>query len=134
MLITTLDITDLVHNSKALCCQSGNHQSCPGTKIRCIDLGSGKAVHTADDGHVALYLDASAHACQLIHIFKAVFKNALCHNAGSLSQRQGNRHLWLHICRESRIWKGIDVGVSLFWLANHTDSIVKLHYLTANLQ
>ena len=37
--------------------------------------------------------------------FETVFKNTLCHCTGAICNRKHHRHLRLHVCRESRIWK-----------------------------
>ena len=50
-------------------------------------------------------LMSGSHAGQFIHIFETVFKDTLGHRTGSLRNAKHNCHLWLHVCRKSRIRK-----------------------------
>ena len=89
----------------------GDHQGRSRTQVRSRDARAGITGYSVNDGGIALHLDIRSHSGQLVHIFKAVLKNALRHDAGSLRQAQRYRDLRLHIRRETGIGKGFHVGM-----------------------
>ena len=100
ILIAPLDVVDPVHLSDALGGQAGDDHGRARTQVTGVDRRAGEAGNPLDDGHLAVYLDVSAHAAELIHIAVAAVPHALGEDAGAGGQAEDSGDLGAEMMRE----------------------------------
>ena len=86
--VTTLNVCGLVNFADTIR-GKGSHDHCrTGTQIQRAQRGGLQLFHTLNNGDLAIDLDVSTHADQLVHIAEAVFPDAFRYNGSAIGQRQ----------------------------------------------
>ena len=111
---------DAVHDGFALGHQASQHQTGRGPEIGRHNRRRGQPLHPPGDGGIALQLEIGAHALQFMHVHKAILEHRLGDRPGAFRDTVHGRKLGLHIGREARKGRGVDVD-RLGFLAVHIE-------------
>ena len=114
--------------------ETGDDHGSASPEVTGTEGGTGQVTDPFDDGDLAVHLDGSAHALELVHITEPVLPDALVDDAGAaVGETEHGGHLRLHIGGEAGIGHGLDVGALDVLVAGDPDGVALLLDLNAHL-
>ena len=117
--VAAVDVIDAIDDGFALRDERGQDQRSAGAQIGCDYAGSGERCGTVDYGAASFDGDIRAHANHFTGVKKAIFEDRFGDRRIAFGLCCQRHELRLHVCGESGIFLGGDVGCDqLFCAAN----------------
>ena len=131
ILISSVNILNVLNRCFTFCNKTCNNHCCTCTKVGSLNVYTGKAFNTLNNRNFAVYLNVSTHSQKLTDILKSVVPYTFGKNTCSLCNRKQHGDLRLHISRKSGVRHSFNVAFCKRFKASYSYCIVVFNNLCA---